>query len=92
MRSIWFGSPQWQIEALRRLEIPSAMQRAHGFAPLGAADGAVKRAIFAANVAKLQGPGAASPWRHTDALDQDRRAYRAAGFERTNRSYGYIRD
>jgi hypothetical protein len=46
--SIWFGSPQWQIEAFRRLEIPEDMQRRFGFAPLGAADDSVKRAIFGA--------------------------------------------
>ena len=33
--SVWYGSPQWQIEALRRLEIPEDMQKKHGFAPLG---------------------------------------------------------
>jgi uncharacterized protein len=32
---IWYGSPQWLIEALRRLEIPRGMQRKHGSAPLG---------------------------------------------------------
>ena len=32
----------WQIEGLRRLEIPEAMQKKHGFAPLGPADGPVK--------------------------------------------------
>ena len=31
--AVWTGSPQWQIEALRRLEIPDDMQRQHGFAP-----------------------------------------------------------
>ena len=25
--SVWYGSPQWQIEALRRLEIPEEMQK-----------------------------------------------------------------
>src|SRR5207244_43718 len=35
--SVFHGSPQWQIEALRRLEIPADMQRKYGFAPLGAA-------------------------------------------------------
>ena len=46
--SIWFGSPQWQIEALRRIEIPPDLQDRHGFEPLGAADGPVKSAIFGA--------------------------------------------
>ena len=51
--SVWYGSPQWQIEAFRRLEIPEDMQKKHGFAPLGAADGPVKSAIFGYNGARL---------------------------------------
>ena len=35
--AIWTGSPQWQIESLRRLEIPEDMQKKHGFQPLGGA-------------------------------------------------------
>jgi hypothetical protein len=31
--AVWTGAPQWQIEALRRLEIPEDMQRKYGFAP-----------------------------------------------------------
>ena len=41
------------IEALRRLEIPEDMQKKHGFAPLGPADGVVKNKIFGLNTAKL---------------------------------------
>ena len=40
--SVWYGSPQWQIEALRRMEIPEDLQKSHGFAPMGEADGPVK--------------------------------------------------
>ena len=36
-----------------RLEIPEDMQRKHGFAPLGAADGFVKNTIFGHNSARL---------------------------------------
>ena len=35
--ALWTGSPQWQIEGLRRLEIPEDMQKKYGFGPLGAA-------------------------------------------------------
>src|SRR6202171_6632115 len=45
--SVWYGSPQWQIEALRRLEIPEDMQKKYGFAPLGDAHSATKQLIFA---------------------------------------------
>jgi hypothetical protein len=51
--SVWYGSPQWQIEALRRLEIPDDMQKKYGFAPLGSANGPVKNAIFGLNAARL---------------------------------------
>jgi hypothetical protein len=51
--SIWYGSPQWQLEAMRRLEIPADMQKKYGFKPLGGADGDVKKAILAYNSARL---------------------------------------
>lgn len=51
--SVWYGSPQWQIEALRRIEIPEEMRKRRGFAPLGPADGPVKSAILGGNAARL---------------------------------------
>ena len=51
--AVWTGSPQWQIEALRRLEIPEDMQKKYGFKPVGAADGPIKTAIFGGTNAKL---------------------------------------
>lgn len=53
--STWYGSPQWQIEAFRRLEIPEDLRRKFGFAPLGPPDGPVKRAILGGNAARLYG-------------------------------------
>lgn len=50
--SVWYGSPQWQIEALRRLEIPDDMREKHGFAALGPANGQVKASIFGLNAAR----------------------------------------
>ena len=90
--SLWFGSPQWQIEALRRLEIPEDMQRHHGFTPLGAADGQVKEAILATNGAKVYEvqQHADAGWRH-DALAVRRAAYLDAGRQPSNLAYGYVR-
>lgn len=51
--SIWYGSPQWQIEAMRRIEIPEEMQKQHGFPSLGAPDSAIRNGIFGLNSAKL---------------------------------------
>jgi predicted TIM-barrel fold metal-dependent hydrolase len=88
--SIWFGSPQWQIEAFRRLEIPEDMQRRFAFTPLGAADGPVKRAIFGANGARLHnvGPSQASL---NDSLSEQQALYAEAGMLRSNRAYGWVR-
>ena len=40
--SLWTGAPQWQIEALRRMEIPDEIQKKYGLAPMGPANGPVK--------------------------------------------------
>jgi predicted TIM-barrel fold metal-dependent hydrolase len=48
--SIWYGTPQWQIEAFRRFEIPQALIDAHGYRPLTRA---VKEQIFGLNAARV---------------------------------------
>jgi uncharacterized protein len=90
--ALWTGAPQWQIEGLRRLEIPEAMQKKYGFAPLGASDGPVKTAIFGGNNAKLYG---IQPKRAILELSRDRFAslkvdYQKAGPEPSNLRYDYV--
>ena len=90
--AVWTGSPQWQIEGLRRLEIPEAMQKQHGFKPLGEATGPVKTAIFGGNNARLYNVDqkqAALELEH-DGLTARKRAYEAEGPARTNLRYGYV--
>jgi len=48
--SIWYGTPQWQIEAFRRFEIPQALVDAHGYTPLTRQ---VKEQIFGLNAARV---------------------------------------
>lgn len=72
--SVWYGSPQWQIEALRRLEIPQDLQKKFGFKPLGEGDGAVKQAILGGNAARLYGIKAEKA-----LYDEDRIAARRNG-------------
>jgi predicted TIM-barrel fold metal-dependent hydrolase len=51
--SVFYGSPQWQIEAFRRIEIPEDLRKKFGYEPLGPADGSVKTAILGKNAARL---------------------------------------
>ncbi len=91
--SVWFGSPQWQIEALRRLEIPEDLRARHGFDPLGPADGPVKRAILGENGARLYGldSGAERSPVPEDRLAGLRKRYRQGGERRPHRVYGLVR-
>jgi predicted TIM-barrel fold metal-dependent hydrolase len=90
--STWYGSPQWQIEAFRRLEIPEDLRKKHGFAALGPGNGRLKNAVFWDNGATLYGlgkdatAGAVGP----DAIEAMRSAYRESGLTRSNLRYGYV--
>jgi hypothetical protein len=86
--SIWYGSPQWQIEAFRRLEIPLDLQKKFGYAPLGDADGPVKRAILGANGARLHGLRSTSAV--VDRFSILKQEYERLGPNRSNIAYGYI--
>jgi predicted TIM-barrel fold metal-dependent hydrolase len=87
--SIWWGSPQWQIEAFRRFQIPEALQAKFGYQPISARD---RELILGLNSARLFGidvnevrkaiPG--------DALSQMKVAYQAAGEEPSMTQYGWI--
>lgn len=92
--SVWYGSPQWQIEALRRLEIPEDMRSKHGFSELGGADSSVKNAIFGGNGARLYGldPGTVESPLPTDQIDRMKAEYHARGVGRGNMTYGYVVD
>jgi predicted TIM-barrel fold metal-dependent hydrolase len=90
--AVWTGSPQWQIEALRRLEIPEDMQKKYGFQPLGAADGPVKTAIFGETNARLyKYPIVQKSELVRDRFAQLRAQYEQEGPDRSNRTYGYVR-
>ena len=93
--SIWFGSPQWQIEAFRRIELPPDLQDKLDLAPLGPADGPVKNAIFGINAAgqynlALDAQGRPVTDYAGDALSQLKAEYLAAGHERDNLFWGWI--
>lgn len=89
--AIWTGAPQWQIEALRRLEIPEDLQKRYGLKPLGPADGPVKRAIFGENNARLYNfTPAQRAAVSADKIASGKAIYDRHGDGRTNMAYGYV--
>ena len=89
--AVWTGAPQWQIESLRRLEIPEDMQKKFGFTPLGAADGPIKRAIFGENSARLYKYDISRRAElATDRIALAKATYEREGPGRTNLRYGFV--
>ena len=62
--AVWYGSPQWQIEAFWRFQIPEEMRRRYGYPRL---TGEIKRKILGLNSARLYKlPPVALGSRHDD--------------------------
>jgi uncharacterized protein len=91
--SVWYGSPQWQIEAMRRLEIPEDMMKKQGWkTQLGAADGPIKSKIFGLNSARLYKYDIKAEYEPLtrDHVAQMKAEYEKQGVARSNLRYGYI--
>jgi predicted TIM-barrel fold metal-dependent hydrolase len=87
--SIWYGSPQWQIEAMRRFEIPAALSDAHGYAPLTRS---VKEQIFGMNAARLFKVDVDAKRNElpADFLSRIKMAYLEEGAQPSHRFYGWV--
>jgi uncharacterized protein len=87
--SIWYGTPQWQIEAFRRFEIPQALIDAHGYRPLTRP---VKEQIFGLNAARLFNVDVKATRNELpkDYLSQIKMAYLDEGPTPSHRFYGWI--
>ncbi|NND54354.1 MAG: amidohydrolase family protein [Gammaproteobacteria bacterium] len=86
---IWWGSPQWLIEAFRRFEMPENLREQFGYSELSAAD---KDIIFGKNVAKLYGIDVdtqltAIP---ADSLTAMKSTYLDNGADPSNTQYGWV--
>ena len=74
--SIWYGSPQWQIEAFRRFHIPESLIEKHHYQPLTRA---VKAGIFGLNAAVPK-----------DYVGRLRMTYLQEGSEPSHTLYGWV--
>lgn len=90
--SVWYGSPQWQIEAFRRLQMPADLVDRYGYFDLGGPDSDIRRAILGGNGARLYGLDPAHY--HAQAveaghLDRIVADYHARGGGPSHQTHGY---
>jgi hypothetical protein len=87
--SIWYGTPQWQIEAFRRFEIPEALVTQQKYAPLSRA---VKEQIFGLNAARVFGVDVNAKRNEIpkDYLTQMKMAYLDEGAAPSHHWYGWV--
>jgi hypothetical protein len=87
--SIWYGTPQWQIEAFRRFEIPQALVDTHRYAPLTRS---VKEQIFGLNAARVFGVDVNAKRNEVpnDYLSRMKMAYLEDGPAPSHRWYGWV--
>lgn len=88
--SIWWGSPQWQIEAFRRFIMPEPLMARFGYAPLTPE---VKAQILGLNAARVFG---VDPAAHRNRVPQDyvsrlKAAYLDEGPQPSLAQYGWVR-
>jgi len=87
--SIWYGTPQWQIEAFRRFQIPDRLIEQHHYQPLTRE---VKAKIFGVNAARLFGIDPAVPRLSVpkDYVGRLRLSYLEEGRDPSHRLYGWM--
>jgi uncharacterized protein len=87
--SIWYGTPQWQIEAFRRFEIPQALVDKHGYTALSRT---IKEQIFGGNAARLFGVDVNAKRNEIpqDYLTRIKMAYLDEGPRPSHRWYGWV--
>ena len=87
--SIWYGTPQWQIEAFRRFQIPDALIDKHAYASLTPE---VKEQIFGLNAARVFNVDVNAKRNEipADYLSQIKMAYLDEGASPSHRWYGWV--
>ena len=88
--SIWWGGPQWQIEAFRRFQIPEALQEEFGYAPITDED---KAKILGLNAARVYGIDVEAQRNQLpdDGLNRLKAMYLDEGGLPSNTQYGWVR-
>lgn len=87
---LWWGSPQWVIEAFKRFQISDELCDKFGYKKLTKED---KAQIFGLNAAKIYkvDVGAQRKALPADAMSKFKTAYQEQGGQRENAAYGWVR-
>ncbi|MEP7272692.1 MAG: amidohydrolase family protein [Acidobacteriota bacterium] len=88
---LWWGSPQWGIDALRRFNISPEMCEKFGYKPITKED---KAKIFGLNAAKIYGVDVKAKRNAlpADSLERLKMTYLERGGQRSNAAYGWVRE
>jgi uncharacterized protein len=87
---LWWGSPQWAIDAFKRFDISDEFVEKFGYAKISKAD---KARILGLNAAKLYNVDVKAKRNAIpgDRLEKAKLAYLADGGQRQNAAYGWVR-
>jgi uncharacterized protein len=87
---LWWGSPQWCIEAFKRFQISDELCDKFGYKKISKSD---KAKIFGLNAAKIYGIDVKAKRTPlpADALDRLKTTYLDNGGQRDNAAYGWVR-
>ena len=87
---LWWGSPQWVIEAFKRFQISDEFCEKFGYKKITRED---KAKIFGLNAAKLYNVNVKAKRNPlpADTLDKMKVAYLEEGGQRSNQAYGWVR-
>ncbi len=87
---LWWGSPQWVIDAFKRFQISDELCDKFGYKKLTKED---KAKIFGLNAAKIYGVDVEAQRKGLpkDAMSKLQQVYRHEGGQRENAAYGWVR-
>lgn len=88
---LWWGSPQWVIDAFKRFQISDALCERFGYTKLTKED---KAKIFGLNAARIYGVDVSAQLKAfpQDSLSRLKTAYLDRGGQRDNAAHGWVRD
>ena len=87
---MWWGSPQWVIDAFKRFQISDEMCEKFGYKKLSKEDKAKIFGLNAAKIYKLDLDAKRNPL-PADALTRLKTAYAGQGGQRSNEAFGWVR-